>query len=237
MEELARINPAWVASMREGGVETLVLIPLQRKQKVIGYQYVVNYDVERVVEVKELVELTAYFLGAEIANYLLLERLDVMSHVDSLTGLNNHNAMLLTMKKYMEEETENPFGVVNIDLNGLKIVNDDEGHDAGDRLLVRAAALLKLAFGDYEIYRAGGDEFVLLCPGITEEQMQAQVQQLRSLADSTPDLSFAVGSVHAAGEYDIRKLMHTADELMYKDKQEYYRQHPEKDRRKQNRSD
>ncbi|MCR4608132.1 MAG: diguanylate cyclase [Eubacterium sp.] len=40
------------------------------------------------------------------------------------------------------------------DLNGLKTVNDEKGHEAGDRLLIRAASLLKLVFGDWEIYRA-----------------------------------------------------------------------------------
>ncbi|WP_303837708.1 hypothetical protein [Ruminococcus flavefaciens] len=43
--------------------------------------------------------------------------------------------------------------------------------DAGDKLLIRAAALLKLAFGDYEIYRAGGDEFFIFCPDISEAQL------------------------------------------------------------------
>ena len=54
--------------------------------------------------------------------------------------------------------------------------------------------------------------------------------------DHTPDVSFAIGTVYAAGSFDIRKEMHTADERMYKDKQEYYRRHPEKDRRKQGRA-
>lgn len=57
-------------------------------------------------------------------------------------------------------------------------------------------------------------------------------KQLRLLADSTTDVSFAVGSVYVSGEYDIRKVMHTADENMYQDKQEYYRLHLDKDRRR-----
>lgn len=109
--------------------------------------------------------------------------------------------------------------------------------DAGDKLLIRAAALLKLAFGDYEIYRAGGDEFFIFCPDISEAQLNVQVKQLRTLAESTPDVSFAVGAVYVKGVFDIRNAMKTADERMYRDKQEYYIQHPEKDRRRQKRSD
>ena len=127
-------------------------------------------------------------------------------------------------------------GVVFADLNGLKAVNDREGHNAGDKLLFRAAALLKIAFGDHEIYRAGGDEFVVFCPGILQEVLGQQVRQLRSLAENTHDVSFAVGTVYVTGEYDICKAMQTADENMYKDKEEYYRRNPEKDRRRRSRN-
>ena len=101
-------------------------------------------------------------------------------------------------------------------------------------MLVRAAALLKIAFGDYEIYRAGGDEFVILCPGVSKEKLDNMISQLRGLADNTNDVSFAIGVAYCTGDYDIRLAMQKADEDMYKDKKEFYRLHPEKDRRMQN---
>jgi diguanylate cyclase (GGDEF)-like protein len=172
-----------------------------------------------------------------IANYQLIARLEFKSSVDGLTQVSNRNAMndRVDMLVSGEEACPAALGIVFADLNGLKTVNDDEGHEAGDKLLVRASSILKLAFGDYEIYRAGGDEFVVFCPDITEEELDKYVKQLRTLMDHTPDVSFAIGTVYAAGSFDIRKEMHTADERMYKDKQEYYRRHPEKDRRKHGR--
>lgn len=59
--------------------------------------------------------------------------------------------------------------------------------------------------------------------------------QLRALADSTEDVSFAVGTEFCSGDYDIRNAIQAADEKMYKDKQKYYLLHPEKDRRKNRR--
>ena len=53
------------------------------------------------------------------------------------------------------------------------------------------------------------------------------------MAANTNDVSFAVGSVHCSGEYDINAAIQEADERMYQDKKEYYRTHPDKDRRKQ----
>ena len=229
-------DPVWYRSLCSYGIRNIILYAIRYNQVLVGFIWAANYDAEKRMRIKETLELSTFLISAVISNYQLVTRLELRSTVDILTGVSNRNAMNDRVDRLVSGADKAPetIGIGFADLNGLKSINDTEGHDAGDKLLVRAGSLLKLAFGDYEIYRAGGDEFVLLCPDITEEQMQAQVQQLRSLADSTPDVSFAVGSVHAAGEYDIRKLMHTADELMYKDKQEYYRLHPEKDRRTQN---
>ncbi|WP_155984105.1 hypothetical protein [Ruminococcus sp. FC2018] len=57
------------------------------------------------------------------------------------------------------------------------------------------------------IYCAGGDEFVVFCPGISEKKLAQQVRQLRSLADNTHDVSFAVGTAYVQGDYDICKAM------------------------------
>jgi diguanylate cyclase (GGDEF)-like protein len=58
--------------------------------------------------------------------------------------------------------------VVNLDLNGLKLVNDRDGHEAGDRLLVRVGELLRKVFYDEDVYRTGGDEFIVIIEGISE---------------------------------------------------------------------
>ena len=58
------------------------------------------------------------------------------------------------------------------------------------------------------------------------------VMQAITMAENSGDVSFAVGTSFCAGDYDIYKVMQNADERMYRDKREYYRTHPEKDRRK-----
>ena len=61
------------------------------------------------------------------------------------------------------------------------------------------------------------------------------VSQLRRLADNTSDVNFAVGIEYCTGNYDIYRAMQEADGKMYRDKAEFYRLHPEKDRRKRSR--
>ena len=230
-------DPVWYSSLCKHNIRNIVLYEIRYKRDLVGFIWAANVDVSKMMQIKKTLELSSFLLAAVIKNNQLISRLEFKSSVDGLTQVSNRNAMNDRVDKLVSGEKKKPgtMGVVFADLNGLKTVNDDEGHDAGDRLLTRAASLLKIAFGDYEIYRAGGDEFVVLCPNVTEDELEKQVKQLRSLMDSTPDVSFAVGTVYSAGEYDIRNAMHLADERMYKDKAEYYRQYPDKDRRKRSR--
>lgn len=69
--DIRAVNPLWADSLRAHDVKSLVLLPLRQAKHVIGYLYVVNFDVSKVVEVKEMVELMSFFLGAEISNHLL----------------------------------------------------------------------------------------------------------------------------------------------------------------------
>ena len=228
----------WYDSLCKHDIRNIILYAVRNNKMLVGFIWAANYDTSKRMQIKETLELTTFLISAVIANHQFVSQLEFKSSTDGLTQLFNRNAMNERVDKLVsgKDELPNTMGIVLADLNGLKTVNDDEGHDAGDKLLIRAAALLKLAFGDYEIYRAGGDEFFVFCPEITADKLIEQVKQLNSLANSTPDVSFACGSVYLTGKYDIRNAMKTADERMYKDKQEYYRQHPEKDRRKQNRA-
>lgn len=227
-------DPKWYASLCRNGIKNLILSAIRYNQTLVGYIWAADFDTSKMMLIKETLELTSFIIAAVISNHQLVSRLEEKSTIDALTQVNNRNAMNERVNRLISGEEALPevMGVVFADLNGLKSVNDDEGHDAGDKLLSRAAALLKLAFGDYEIYRAGGDEFLVFCPDITEEKLAQQTSQLRALADSTPDVSFAVGTVYCSGGYEITKAMQMADERMYLDKKEYYRLHPERDRRK-----
>ena len=234
---VAERDPVWYRSLQKNDIRNIILYAVKNGQTLVGFIWAANFDVSKMMQIKETLELTTFLIAAVIYNHQLVSRLEFRSTVDGLTQVNNRNAMNDRVDGFVSGKVQLPaaMGVAFADLNGLKTVNDNEGHEAGDKLLTRAASLLKLAFGDHEIYRAGGDEFVVFCPDITEEKFAQQVSQLRSLADSTPDVSFAAGTAYVSGEYDICRTMQLADERMYKDKEEYYRLHPEKDRRRRSR--
>lgn len=91
--------------------------------------------------------------------------IDGLAYMDTLTGLPNRNAYYRAARKMDENITagEAPeFTMVMLDVNNLKVVNDEQGHDAGDELLKQAARQMNDAFGGHPTYRIGGDEFVVL---------------------------------------------------------------------------
>lgn len=234
LEVIRERDPLWYRSMCSHGIKNIILYAIRYKQKMVGYIWAANYDVTKLEQIKETLELSTFLLAAVIDNYQMFSLLEIKSTVDALTRLNNRNAMDEYTAKLTsgEEKLPETMGVVFADLNGLKRVNDEEGHDAGDKLLKRAAALLRLVFGDEQIYRAGGDEFIVFCQNTTEERVEEQVSQLKGMAENTNDVSFAVGSVFCTGAYDINAAIQEADDKMYQDKKNYYLTHPQIDRRK-----
>ena len=115
-------------------------------------------------------------------------------------------------------------------MNGLKTVNDNGGHNAGDALLKKAASALKDVFHLHEIFRAGGDEFVAIITGITAEELDMRAELLRKESENYDGLVFAIGAAYEASSANVRKALHEADERMYIDKKKYYELHPEKKR-------
>ena len=233
MKELEKINPVWVRSLRGANVNNLVLTPLSQGKKMFGVLFITNFNTERVVEIKEFIEITAFFLSAEISNNELMEKLEFMSNVDFLTGVRNRNSMNARVDDHVSNKhlVTPPFGIIFADLNGLKQCNDTGGHEAGDKLLRESAKLLKEHFQNYEVYRSGGDEFVVILPNCSKEKFEDKVSKLKAESGYGSPVCFAVGSDWSNNPEDLRKCMHVADEAMYADKNNYYNQHPDKARR------
>ena len=117
-------------------------------------------------------------------------------------------------------------------MNGLKQVNDNLGHSAGDELLSGATSCLQNAFGPYgSIYRTGGDEFVALIHA-NKETLAKIMEKLNSDVDSwhghsVDKMSISIGyaSHREFPDMSIEELGKIADQKMYEAKNEYYQKH------------
>ena len=101
----------------------------------------------------------------------------------------------------------------------LKKANDTHGHTYGDSLITRASALLTKIFKD-DVYRIGGDEFVVLCVNTERNDFYNLVDKLRRRADRDNECRLSIGAKWDAGGSSIGDLIAAADELMYIDKKE-----------------
>lgn len=224
-------SPEWVRSLREHDTKSLCLFPFIHQSAIIGYLYIKNFDTSEVTRIKETTELISFFLASEVANNMFLERMEYLSNVDMLTGVFNRNCMNVNVDELSLKLTldPHPFSIAFLDLNGLKSINDNGGHDQGDKLIVYAADILKEIFTDDKIYRAGGDEFVVMSYD-SKKAFEEKIERLREKASDPDWLYFAIGIYHDDTGSELRTAMRYADEAMYRDKDKFYEKYPEKRR-------
>ncbi len=229
MELVKEKNPQWYESLVSSNVESLVLFPLRSGMELLGYIWATNFDTEKAIHIKETLELTTFFIASEISSYELIDKFRILSTVDLLTGVLNRNEMnnrVMQLGLSKGPGGKN-IGIIFADLNGLKRMNDNNGHSAGDDLIKDAAGILKSIFPDDEIFRAGGDEFMILLRGTNMEELKKYESCIKAEAAKTASVSFSVGLCVEDKSSDIYEAMKKADKNMYEDKKIFYEQHPE----------
>lgn len=161
------------------------------------------------------------------------ETLQYLGTHDPLTGLYNRAYFDAELER-LNTGREFPVSIVVADIDGLKIVNDSQGHDAGDLLIKGAAEVLLTAFRAADVVaRIGGDEFAVLLPRTDQEAVQMAVQRIRDNGSSeqrygmaTRSLSLGIATANQPGE--LHKTLKLADTLMYQDKLERKQQQLDK---------
>ena len=229
MELIHKQDPVWYESLVKSGIKTMVFFPLMHKDQIMGYIWALNFNTENTVKIKETLELTTFFIASEISNYFLMKRLETLSSIDMLTGIMNRNIMNNRVDRVIagKDSLESPFAIIFTDLNGLKRLNDTEGHQMGDDALKEAAHILSDVFYDSEVYRVGGDEFMVIACKMEPETVEKRVEELVNKSNASELVRFAVGVSFSKDEPDILKAMRVADKKMYEDKNRYYTEHPE----------
>jgi len=154
--------------------------------------------------------------------------LEFLGKHDALTKLKNRSFYIDEMNR-LERKGPFPVTAVAVDLNGLKTVNDQLGHAAGDALLRRAGEVLgKAVEKPSHAARIGGDEFVLLLPGVDERGGAAVIESIRQLLEvnnqfySGMPLSFAMGAATAQDGERLEIMLQRADAAMYAEKRAHY---------------
>ena len=141
------------------------------------------------------------------------------ANTDVLTGLQNRNRFEAFIGK--TDALKEKLACVYIDANGLHELNNSKGHSAGDQMLRFIADTLKVEFGGDNIYRIGGDEFVLFRAGKTEKDLEEGLERFKE-ALARNNYHAAVGVCTYESGLDMDKLIKSAESNMYEAKRRYY---------------
>jgi len=128
------------------------------------------------------------------------------------------------MRSRLYEDTEGyygPYGVIEMDLNNLKVINDTKGHLEGDKALVAICKITQSCLPDKAtLYRMGGDEFVVIYKTGDELSLNKLVDKMRSAIFSSP-YTAAIGCSMRVGNEVLEQVLARADAAMYQDKEKY----------------
>jgi diguanylate cyclase (GGDEF)-like protein len=154
---------------------------------------------------------------------LLRQQLQTLAETDSLTSLLNRRAFRDRLRREIAGATPaSPLSLCLIDLDGFKLVNDHDGHAAGDDLLVSiSTALMGVARETDHVGRLGGDEFALLLPGVDVPGAAAiaeRVQACIAQAGGRSGVTASIGVVTTLEPVSCNDLLTAADQLMYQAK-------------------
>ncbi len=171
----------------------------------------------------ELKKLLLRTLKSCLEKRIFYEMVSYESYHDMLTKLYNRRSYFQRCSE--EYPKASSIGIVYFDVNNLKTVNDQYGHDAGDALLQKAAESFRGLTGDnVHAYRMGGDEFLLVMTECTRKELddllckwEQEIQKVNEKYGGEPCV-IAEGSAFAEGGFEIEEVCAIADKRMYRDK-------------------
>ena len=161
-------------------------------------------------------------LRLAIENPREIERLHDAAHTDSLTGLGNHRTFYSHLAREIKQRAKvgSTFSLLAIDLDGLKRVNDEQGHLAGDEYIKTVAHAIRMEVDRIgSIYRTGGDEFMALLPNRRAWSALAIAHNIqRAATEATGQRALSVGVTESANTESARALINQADIALYEAK-------------------
>lgn len=146
---------------------------------------------------------------------------------DQLTNCHNRHSLVENAPKYINDSIryEHPLSIMILDLDYFKTINDEHGHDAGDRVLADIGKLLMKSFrlGDF-VSRIGGEEFLIILPHCFANDAVSKGNQIKSLIESSKPgglkITTSIGIASLSEEHgsDFDRLYKAADEAVYHSK-------------------
>jgi diguanylate cyclase (GGDEF)-like protein/putative nucleotidyltransferase with HDIG domain len=213
-------------------LKSALMCPLVFNDTVIGVLTVYHVEPDRYTEGhRRLLERVAEQAGVVLHNSLVFEKTQEEALTDALTGLSNRRAIVVHLSQELAraERLQSKVALILLDIDQFKSINDNHGHNTGDRALCEVAATLQSVLRPYDLCaRYGGDEFVLVLPNCTRESAEARCADLqqrisRVQLEIWPDTTVTLGASAGVSIFPDDGTTHDmlvgeADRRMYRNK-------------------
>jgi diguanylate cyclase (GGDEF)-like protein/putative nucleotidyltransferase with HDIG domain len=222
------VEPGYLNDMSKySTLNSALAVPLEGLSGVVGV--VALYHAEKdffTTDHLRILMAVSSKMALAIENAQKYEQAESSAVTDFLTGLPNARSLFVQLDREMArcKRDNKTLTVMVADMDGFKQINDRFGHLEGNRVLRLFAHSLKATSRDYDyVARMGGDEFVVIAPGLTVEAAMRKSEQMRSLAQQAGQdicneniLSLSVGrAVYPDDGMDAEKILSEADKRMY----------------------
>lgn len=224
IESLKDRRPIEYEYMKRNNVRSSYTVPFKNDGEILGFIGVDNPMLH--LSDLSLLHSMAQLIQNEMEKRNMRQKQEYMNRHDLLTGLLNRSSFLLYLEK-TDTDKLHSMGVVVVNVNGLKRLNQNFGYAYGDSVLKQTAEILTSIFEEYHVFRFSGDEFVVLGEDIELESCMRKVEQLKLEANHKMYEGYSVGYTWNDSDIDIDMLINHANDLMMVEKQSYYRQRTE----------
>lgn len=222
VEKIKDTFPIGYELLSKQGIRNIIWVPIMKNGKVSGTIGLDNQDLGMAEAAVPFMKTIQYFLSLTMQRNENEKMLFELSQIDKLTSFYNRNRFIQDVSEF--KERKDSVGVVYLDINGLKEINDSFGHDAGDRLIKECANIMKGRKPSKHLYRIGGDEFVIIYLDVAEGFFYDSVQLLKNDFEKSK-CQAAIGCKWNENCTHIEEIIKQADELMYNDKKRFYQGH------------
>ena len=196
---------------------------MEQNGELAGYLGVDNPPPDKIINIASLLQTLCYFVSLALQHAESQKKLSYLSYHDNSTTFYNRNRYIKGTQKLFNMDTS--LGIIYLDVNGLKDVNAQFGHEVGDALLVECARRMKMVFKKADFYRIGGDEFIIICQSIKKESFEKRVKELSESFSKKPVCQVAIGTQWTNAVGNINEMIAEADARMYENKKEFYHKH------------
>lgn len=218
---------------RTVGLRSMIVAPLIHNDKVVGVLKVLSSQVAKFSEQDiNILELLSRLISASMytAVHYKDDVLYIKATQDSMTGINNRSRFYESLRTCIAriEQTQEPLVIMILDMDDLKLINDNLGHIVGDAAIKEVVKRIKVVIRERDIFcRLGGDEFGIVIDSLKSVkdvlELKKRIKQAFNkpfvYEDSVLDLSVSIGfAVYGEDGTDVNQLIERADQKMYDEK-------------------